>query len=77
MDEDMKKRKFNKGLPEAENLLRTELPEMAENLMDQAQLTRKVKELVGELFGLLDKKDQEIGELTKKMKHMELDAVKS
>jgi hypothetical protein len=50
----MKKRKFNKGLPErAENLLRIEFPEMAENLMDQAQLTRKVsdlKELVGEIF---------------------------
>jgi hypothetical protein len=54
MDEETKKRKFNKGLPErAENLLRIEFPEMAENLMDQAQLTRKVsdlKELVGEIF---------------------------
>ncbi len=54
----MKKRKYNKGfLERAENLLRLEFPEMAENLMDQAQLTRKVsdlKELVVEIYGLLD-----------------------
>jgi hypothetical protein len=75
MDKEMKKRKYNKGFPEkAENLLLLEFPEMAENLMDQAQLTRKVsdlKELVGEMYGLLDKKDQKIWELTKNMKQME------
>jgi hypothetical protein len=63
MDEEMKKRKYNK-----------EFPEMAENLIDQSQLTGKVsdqKELIVEIYGLLDKKDQEISELTKSVKQLE------
>ena len=47
----MKKRKLKKE----ENLLRIEVPEMAENQMNQAQLTRKVsdlKELVDEIYGI-------------------------
>jgi hypothetical protein len=70
LEEEMKKRKLNKE----ENLLRIEFPEMAENQMDQAQLTRKVsdlKELVDEIYGIVETKDQEIFELKMNMKNME------
>jgi hypothetical protein len=63
MDEKMKKRKYTK-----------EFPEMEENLMDQTQLTRKVidqNELIEEIYELLDKKDQEISDLTKNVKQLE------
>jgi hypothetical protein len=60
MDEEMKKRKYTK-----------DFLEMEENLMDHTQLTRKIidqKELIEEIYGLLDKRDQEISDLTKTMK---------
>jgi vacuolar-type H+-ATPase subunit E/Vma4 len=53
LEEEMKKRKLNRE----ENLLRIKFPEMAENQMDQARLTRKVsdlKELVDELYGIVE-----------------------
>ncbi len=66
----MKKRKLKKD----ENLLRIEFPEMAKNQMNPAQLTRKVsdlKELVDEIYGIVETKNQEIFELKMNMKDME------
>jgi hypothetical protein len=63
MEEEIKKRKYIK-----------EFPEIEENLMDQTQLTRKLidqKELIEEIFELLDIKDQEILDLAKTVKNLE------
>jgi hypothetical protein len=74
LEEEVKKRKFNSKGDTQRRMEEDKFLELTENQMSKEQMTRKLSdqgELIAEIFGLLDIKEQVILDLSKTVKNLE------